>query len=595
MRRLWLIAAIALATPASASAAPLGEVAPLNLRGDSDCVRTTGTPGELVTRTDDGMRFIVATRAGLQRGPEVKLPGNSECGPVETRPNGAGVIVGASGSSLNAVIRDPGGAWGEPVEIATYEQNTFPQEIQAAVSDRGDVIVAWKESSLSDQGSTARLRVARRVAGARFTPPEQIGADSERVGGVLPGIAATGEAIILTTAIQGAEPPFRVPVSVAIAPPGGPFGAAVHIADTRLLATPTLDVAPDGRALVAVSDGTSIVVSERAPGAGFAPAVAVGSAVDAFTLVDASLRDDGAAAVAWRRAVAGDAQVVTRAAPGAFSAPVVLVSGQSIIPDDYDQFYFSESFFASFFSGLTPVFFAGISDLDQLTLTPDGRAAMVVGDAVGPKLATVALAGGAPTLAAGRKLFAADSEGLALTLADGTPTFVWAEDLDGESPVNRAERYRIRLAAEGLSTPTDPPAPRVTIGKPLSRDLAAGDPLRLPVTCSAACEVRVVADSASGSLRLTKAGRGVLRVFAPGTGVVKLRVATGAAGRAVPADADAHRTDQRRRRPPDAAQRARASRGRPNQGHVRESATPRSSRRSTSPARTPAAGTASRW
>src|SRR5690349_1654970 len=220
---------VGLLLPASASAAPLGEVAPLALRGDGDCVAATGTPGELATHAAEGVRFLSATRSGLALGPFVGFTGSSTCPAVATRASGAGVIVGQTGADLSARVRDPGGTWGAPVQIAKGDDEWFTVDVLAAVSDRGDVIVAWKEAQIGSGKSLSRLRVARRLAGAAFTPAESLGAPSELTGGVVPAISSTGEAFVLTTAIANRRPPFRLPVSVAIAPPGGPFGAPAHI------------------------------------------------------------------------------------------------------------------------------------------------------------------------------------------------------------------------------------------------------------------------------------------------------------------------------------------------------------------------------
>ena len=70
LMRVALVAlALLAATPATAGA-QFGQVEPLTLRGDDDCVRTTGAPGELALPATDGVRFAQATPHGCPAGPD---------------------------------------------------------------------------------------------------------------------------------------------------------------------------------------------------------------------------------------------------------------------------------------------------------------------------------------------------------------------------------------------------------------------------------------------------------------------------------------------------------------------------------------------
>src|SRR4051812_12929309 len=92
--RVPILLLVVLLIPASASAAPLGEVPPLDLRGDQYCVRATGVPGELAVPTPNGMRLVQATRDGLRADRELKLGASFDCGTVAGNANGATVIAG---------------------------------------------------------------------------------------------------------------------------------------------------------------------------------------------------------------------------------------------------------------------------------------------------------------------------------------------------------------------------------------------------------------------------------------------------------------------------------------------------------------------
>ena len=555
MRNRWmlLLAVAALALPASASAATLGEVAPLTLRGNEDCAGTTGAPGELVVATKTGVRFVSATRAGFQLGQALDLGPNFECQAVKVRPSGAGVIVGDVQGAIVAVVRDPGGTWSAPATISKTNSSAYSLYASADVSDRGDVIVAYKESRYGEEEHT-RFKVARRAPGQTFGAEQQIGTSSEKLGDIVAGIAATGEAFLVTSAIKNDRVPFQVPVDVRIAPPGGAFGVPVHLATTHLLSGASLDVAADGRALVATVQGSSVVVAERAPGEGFGAPVPVGTIGDT-TLASASvtLGPGGSAAIVWLRVPPADVQVVTRAAPGAFSAPVIAYDASGLLPATFDPFYLSETFLASLLGGGAST---SSGDFD-LALTPDGRVALAV-TGTRTTLTSVPLAGGPAVSATTGTVFGSSTDGATLVLADGTPAAFWTESATGQfgGLIDDSQAYRLHLAAEGVTERPDPPTPRVTLGAPTTRTVGETG-LRLPVTCSAACRVVAEMDSDLGPLgavvQMTRAGRRTLTIegaalAAPERlGPVHIRPSLRRARRAAPARANRDGAGQARR------------------------------------------------
>ena len=95
-------------------------------------------------------------------------------------------------------------------------------------------------------------------------------------------------------------------------------------------------------------------------------------------------------------------------------------------------------------------------------------------------------------------------------LADGgAPAVAWMDRIDDSQ-----RQGRIHVALEGAPDAADPPAPRVTIGRP-SRSVLKDNRLVLPVRCSAACDVRAqVAGSfeITGELSLAAAGRGQIGI-----------------------------------------------------------------------------------
>ena len=351
---------------------------------------------------------------------------------------------------------------------------------------------------------------------------------------------------MLTSTAEGTGSDLRVRLNVYTGAPGAAFGAPTTLGTGQWLSAPAITAAPDGRVLVAFSDGTSQRVAERAPACAFAPAVSVGDARDSSSPPRCSR--SARAARPWRacpRYVRGDVQFATRVAAGAFGAPSRISS--PLLPEGFDPSTRRER--SSPTSSTAPaVCPTSLVDTD-LVLTGDGRAALAwfQGEsATIPALLTTPLSGGAVTRAPGGRGIESPQTLRALTLADGTPALAWTEPGSGSS-------YTLHLAAEGVVERPDPTPPRVTIGAPRSRTLSEEEPLRLPVRCDRPCEVGVAADSLTSGLsdtvKLERAGTRraqrercvVPRPRPPRAGAADARVSrTGCEARA---DADGHGAD----------------------------------------------------
>jgi hypothetical protein len=499
MTRLLLPLLVALlALPANASAAPFTETPHTVLSGS--CVRVTGTPGEVAVPHDDGMRVLRATQHGFSAGETIPA---EPCAGILTQPSGAGLIVGRE----TVTARDPGGAWGA-AETLAVQPGWDILAITGAVSDRGDAIVAWVE----ERRSSSRVRVARRAPGGAFGAPELLaGATTDSVQALETGIAATGEAFVLFS-LGGFLPPLRVPVKVTIAPPDGPFMAPTDLGEISWGSSPALAVAQDGHALVAVPDGTSLRVAERASGQPFGALEPVAEAKDeAGVYVGAQLRTGGAAAITLAGLERDWLSVLSRPAPGAFArtelkpaVPLSPVPALVFATAGFDEF-----------AGVVP------RKPFQVTLAGD-QALLVSRDAITRQGATrravsatvVPLAGGAfeRHVVGGALLDAEDPT--ALLLADGTPAVMWTDR-------QRLLATRLHLAAPGAVGHEEPAVPRVRVGRPADTVLKRGERLVLPVSCSGSCEVRgqVLGGShADDTLQLDRAGRDNLRLhprFAP--------------------------------------------------------------------------------
>ncbi|RKQ90662.1 hypothetical protein C8N24_0475 [Solirubrobacter pauli] len=521
MRALLLSLALLAGAPASASAA-LGQVEPVKVSQDESCLGATGRPGEISSPTTSGVRFFVATREGLKPGGRVQLAdGQFRCEAVAGKPTGAGVIVGQSytptvegetDERIVASLRDPGGAWGAPVTIPV-EQGWSPDVVDASVSERGDVLISWRErKSTGRRSETFRFRTVRRAPGAAFGAPETIGTAADRNEHITGEIAATGEAFVLTTRVDGDKAPYTAPVSVSTATADTAFSAPTPIGTSSWLFAPVLAVGADGRAIVAIRSATGVVVIERPPGGAFGPAVTVGETSDPVGIgMAATVGADGRASIGWGNYSTGTIQFASRPTAGASWTRTQVNGGGTLFPKFYDPFFlvlFSDLF------GFGPGGLIFNEPLGRLQLTGDGRSALAwfVGSALSPApaLATTPLAGGPVTLQDGGPTL--DGAGLvfAATLGDGTPALAWTEGTSAKSGP------RLHLAAEGVVEQPDPAAPRVLIGAPLERRLGSKEALRFPVSCSGPCEVEVALGDPSlelgATFTLKRAGRRVVKL-----------------------------------------------------------------------------------
>ena len=540
-RGLLLLIGAALLAPSPATATTLGEAPPGIVAADGACVRVPGAPGEVTGAVDvGGLRFLRASRTGFALGDQLEL---HSCVAVATRASGAGVAFGWDGFEANkAALRDPGGTWSRPAAIATIDgrwQAGLGEK--AAVSDNGHAAAAWIERHALAGGEDAdeehfvyRLRVARRAPGGAFGPAETVVEQTGQEPRHEVGIADNGDAVVLLWHTEGSLPPVRVPVQAAIAIAGGTFAAPVALGEIPGRAAPSLAVGADGRAVVAMPDRTSLRVAERPPGGAFGAPVPLAPASDPVGVhTRAAIGAGGQAAILafgseWHRIT-----LVSRAAAGPFSAPVIVSSGETP-PRNFDRFYTSEWLYAYTSIGQ----FVG-HGLPDLALTGDGRALVAARsfDRVGRWLGdsarlTIVPLGGATveTHTAGRRIGFDDSV-LALTLADGAPAIAW-------TTLGRALRAEVHLATVGLTPPADGPVPRVRIGGPRNPVIPAGRPMKLPVTCSGPCEVHaeVIGNETDGGVRLAHGGRGSIGLFADSDdpfaprrlGAVRLSVTYGA-------------------------------------------------------------------
>ena len=499
-----LLALFLLAGPASAA-----EVTPLELTGYDSCVRTTGVPGQLVVPTDGGARFVQAAVSGFTLGQNVELGNRESCPEAAARENGAAAVAASTADGMTVAVRDPGGVWGAAQTIVPDDGQARIFEPTVSVSDRGDVLVAWWEET-GPLGSDARdrLRVARRAPGGGFGAPETLVTGVRESYALMTGLAGDGQAFVLWATDDATTAPIQVPVRLATAA----AGARLTTTDVGLIpwrSQPSLAVAADGRALIALPGDAAVRVLEREPGGTFgAPTTLATVAFPGGVRAQVALDNGGRAAVAWLGAVVGGLQIATRTGPGAFGAPQTLAAATTV----GDPFYLSEAYYAY---SLPTGWFSTVGSPQQLVLTPDGHAAygrrlgrrLAGAPTVGVALDSVPLAGGPPaTQRAGGEFADADYQ-LGIVLPDGRPGVVWTESVP--SPGLEPAAFRLHLLSDGSTAPTEPAVPNVRVGTPKRTVLDRDGTLRFPVTCSGACIVRAqVVGGVVGedTVRLAKAG-----------------------------------------------------------------------------------------
>lgn len=539
-RCLTLLLSALLLAPASAQAA-FTETPALDVTGETSCLAPTGLPGEVAIGSTAGARFLQASRTGLAQTAEIKLGEGFTCGTIVGRPSGAGLIAGTIhyDDSVVAAVRDPGGAWSAPLAVAARE-GWNPRTVTGAVSDRGDVIVAWLEERGRPDGAV-RIRVATRAPGQGFGPAKVLATSTAmqapRTFDV--AVTATGEAIVAWSTIdESAKGESRVPLTVAVGAPDGSFGAPVPIADLGSAGSSSLSVAKDGRAILAYSADKRIRFVERPPGGAFgAPITLAGVSDPVGAAVLTRIHDSGAAAIAWSGNLLGQVRIATRPGLGGFRAPLTLVE-PTPLPDDFDPFWLLGAGSGGG-GGVYLSTYGQFLSRETLALTADGQSlvgltapAKVRGvESAVARLATIPLAG--PTALGANVGGEFDVPLLTqpLVLADGTPALTWITGIE-------ENRFTLHLATEGGTRPAPGPAPRVSIGEPVRRALESSDPLSLRITCNGPCAVRghIVGDTDSdGVLTLYRAGEGRLRIYTAGKriapiggGTVRVRLTYGA-------------------------------------------------------------------
>jgi hypothetical protein len=517
--RIALLSALALLVTVPAEAARDIVVRDSPRSAVATCLRPTGTPGLVgmlgtLERRMSPYDLLRVSPGGITVTATARLGILDACPTVAADPSGHAVVAGAVRARryrgvIRAALAEPGGGFGAPVDIA--RTRTSAMGVAAAVSPRGDAVVAWTVARYARRrglgAGRTRVIAALRPAGGTFGRPQFLTpwrrSSFVPMSRVSAGMEASGRATVAW--VQPIPDRRNIPslstVEVATAEPGQRFGPPQvitrRVQDAERVA---LSVASDGRAMIAHDGQGMIQVFERAPG------------VSEFVLLqplrprrgfsewqepDVALAPDGSALVGWQdgQDTAG-VFVASRRGPGPWTAPVAVQRGRE--DDSLWEFY---GLLISSTSGRP----APPLDDDNMgvraAIGPDGRylvswgaeRPLPLGDRrLAPRMAQ-GQAGDRPSRPETAGCACRSINGaVALILAGGEPALAYTDNVTtifdlGLEFARRAGRLHIAGSGPlGLS----PPAPHLSVRPSRATTLGYGNRLQVRVGCDRACDLR---------------------------------------------------------------------------------------------------------
>ena len=267
----------------------------------------------------DEVKAVVRPPGGTFGEPVTLSQGLEGPGRPEIAMNAAGEAVIAwvrseGGTTLRAVTRSASGAFGEPVSLGTVTS----EQVSVAIDADGD-------ARIGARGPDQRASVATRPAGGGFgalTPvsPEGVTTINPHV-----YMGAAGHTALTWTTGPGATGNY------AIAPPGGAFGAPDDVGTLAETTAPVVDFDASGGGLMAWAkpdgaDDRIALASFPAGGAVGEPTFVSPGDQGAYG-ISIDIAPSGAAVVAWRRGNLTDGflgEAIVRGPGGAFSEPLRL-------------------------------------------------------------------------------------------------------------------------------------------------------------------------------------------------------------------------------------------------------------------------------
>jgi hypothetical protein len=332
-------AAIALATCllALAAAAPAArawrELPPYDVPGGglAQCLRAVG-PGRLLLldrhRRPTATTELLDVADGVAPRAATTLGHLDSCAEGAAAPGAApllGAAVDRHGKHTVMAMRvAAAGGFPTTLRATTGRYLSAPS---VAIAPNGAAVVAWSESSTSDNVSGSLVIAAMRAPGVgRFGVPVVLDRDGSDSSDPVAGIDAAGDATVAWMGNQSSNDNFGdslATAAAATAPAGGSFGALQQLVRSSGDAI-ALAVAPNGRALLAADAGDLTGAWERpSASAPFAPVRLPDTSSPNQLAV--ALAPDGGAVLA----VAADDLVATVRLPGGRFGPARTLEGGS--------------------------------------------------------------------------------------------------------------------------------------------------------------------------------------------------------------------------------------------------------------------------
>lgn len=298
---------------------------------------------------NDGANYIVQA--------STRPPGGSFSAPVDLSVTGKDasepqVAVGANGTTTAAwyrgsgsavtvqvSTRDPGGSFGDAVDLSTAGQEAYSPDV--AVAANGTTTVAW----MLVTGGKLVVQASTRPPGGSFGAPVPLSQAGQNAQAPHLGIADDGTTTVAWNRFDGSN----AIVQASTRPPGGNFGAPVDLSASG--------VSGQRDQMAVGADGTTVVVwvhqigteitgadykvqaSTRAPGGSFSPPVDLSAIVHVPQAPAVAVGDDGTATAVWDN-LTGSTPVIqtsTRPPGGSFDAPQDLGTGYSGFPLSFPQ------------------------------------------------------------------------------------------------------------------------------------------------------------------------------------------------------------------------------------------------------------------
>lgn len=433
------------------------------------------------------------------------------------RRSGARVIVvrrGADGAGSRAVLATPGTA-----------PRDFAEATDMAVSQRGDVAVAWRQTRFGSRGVSARAWVAVQRPGARFSKPTPLGG-WQRVDGLGTPVALVGfDAASSLTAVWSGQRRGRGLVFTRewppVAPPGAVRSFAGPLAGTGVNPF-AFAVAPAGAAVLEAQGSGGVVIFERpGPGRRFRQQLVAEGETDWQSAPALAVRHDGALAAAWRLA---DGRIRFAVRPPSGGRFRIGTTGEPLGRRLDRTLEIVVGSMPRDLGNLSPhIGFAGADSVVVSWVAARSLAALAYPPAAWMAVGTVrgrfgrARPLGSPCRAANGTSPDSDLAQPAVLFTDNL-----TEPLAGDigSPDSEIPRGGGRLHRS--ERPTAPPVAqpiRVRVSSAPNQRLRYAQPLLIRVACDRACDVRAVVRGRHGRVRAL----GTTSLSAPGKVAMRLR------------------------------------------------------------------------